>query len=104
VLHSKQISYKVIPTKPLTIDNGVVTIQFDVVNTHSNTLTSVSIRPQAKGIEFSPVEYFIGSMDHDELFTVEFDASVVSDYVLTQQELALITQYRYLLKEKNILQ
>jgi len=85
---------KVIPTKPLTIDNGVVTIQFDVVNTHPSKLSSVSIRPQAEGIEFSPVEYFIGSMDHDELFTVEFDAQVVSDDVLNQQELALIAQYR----------
>jgi hypothetical protein len=85
---------KVIPTKPLTIDNGVATIQFDIVNTHPNTLTSVSIRPQAEGIEFSPVEYFIGSMDHDELFTVEFDARVVSDDVSDQQELELIAQYR----------
>ncbi|KAF5419793.1 MAG: hypothetical protein C5S44_10040 [Candidatus Methanocomedens sp.] len=85
---------KVIPTKPLTIDNGVATIEFDIVNTHPNTLTSVSIRPQAEGIEFSPVEYFIGSMDHDELFTVEFDAQVVSDDVLDQQELALLAQYR----------
>ena len=85
---------KVIPTKPLTIDNGVATIEFDIVNTHPNTLTSVSIRPQAEGIEFSPVEYFIGSMEHDELFTVEFDAQVVSDNVSNQQELELIAQYR----------
>jgi hypothetical protein len=85
---------KVIPTKPLTIDNGVTTIEFDVVNIHPNTLTSVSVRPQAEGIEFSPVEYFIGSMDHDELFTVEFDAQVVSDDVSDQQELTLIAQYR----------
>jgi len=72
----------------------MTTIEFDVVNIHPNTLTSVSVRPQAEGIEFSPVEYFIGSMDHDELFTVEFDAQVVSDDVLDQQELALIAQYR----------
>ncbi len=85
---------KVIPTKPLTIDNGVATIQFDIVNTNPNTLTSVSIRPQAEGIEFSPVEYFIGSMEPDELFTAEFDAQVVSDNISNQQELALIAQYR----------
>ena len=85
---------KVIPTKPLMIDNDVATIEFDVVNTHPNTLTSVSIRPQAEGIEFSPVEYFIGSMDHDELFTVEFDARVVSDNVSNQQDLSLLAQYR----------
>ena len=85
---------KVIPTKPLTIDNGVAIIQFDIVNTHPNTLTSVSIRPQADGIKFSPVEYFIGSMDPDELFTAEFDAQVVSGNISNQQELALIAQYR----------
>ena len=85
---------KVIPTKPLIIDNNVATIEFDVVNTHPNTLTSVSIRPQAEGIEFSPVEYFIGSMDHDELFTVEFDSRVVSDNVSNQQDLTLLAQYR----------
>ncbi|MBN1134489.1 MAG: COG1361 S-layer family protein [Methanosarcinaceae archaeon] len=84
---------KVIPTKPLTIDNGVATIQFDVVNTHPNTLTSVSIRPQAEGIEFSPLEYFIGTMNHDELFTIEFDARPISDDVTTQQDITLITQY-----------
>ena len=84
---------RVIPTKPLTIENGVATIQFDIVNTHPNALTSVSIRPQAEGIEFSPVEYFIGTMDHDELFTVEFDARTISDNVTTQQEITLITQY-----------
>jgi len=85
---------KVIPTKPLTIGNDVTAIEFDVVNTHPNTLTSVSIKPQAEGIEFSPVEYFIGSMDHDELFTVEFDAIVVSDNVSNQQDLTLLAQYR----------
>ena len=85
---------KVIPTKPLTIDNGVAILEFDIVNTHPSTLTSVSIRPQAEGIDFSPKEYFIGSMDHDELFTVEFDAIVVSNNVSKQQDLTLLAQYR----------
>ena len=85
---------KVIPTKPLTIDNDVTTIEFDVVNTHPNTLTSVSISPQAEGIKFSPVEYFIGSMDHDELFTVEFETRVVSDNASNQKDLTLLAQYR----------
>ncbi len=72
----------------------MTTIEFDVVNTHPNTLTSVSIRPRAEGIEFSPVEYFIGSMDHDELFTVEFETRVVSDNVSNRQDLTLLAQYR----------
>ena len=85
---------KVIPTKPMTLENGVATLEFDIVNTHPSTLTSVSIKPQAEGIEFSPMEYFIGSMDHDELFTVEFDAITVSDNISTPADLKLTARYR----------
>ena len=84
---------KVIPTKPLRLINGEAILEFDVVNTHPNTLCSVSIKPQADGVEFSPLEYFIGSMDHDELFTVEFDAAALSDNA-TAEDLVLITRYR----------
>ena len=85
---------KVIPTKPMTLENGVATLEFDIVNTHPSTLTSVSIKPQAEGIEFSPMEYFIGSMDHDELFTVEFDAITVFDNISTPADLKLTARYR----------
>ena len=84
---------KVIPTKPMTLGNGVATLEFDIVNTHPSTLTSVSIKPQVEGVEFSPMEYFIGSMDHDELFTVEFDAITESNDSTTKN-LTLIAQYR----------
>ena len=84
---------KVIPTKPMTLKNGVVNLEFDIVNTHPSTLTSVSIKPRAEGVEFSPMEYFIGSMDHDELFTVEFDAITESNDSTTKN-LTLIAQYR----------
>jgi len=84
---------KVIPTKPMTLKNGVATLEFDIVNTHPSTLTSVSIKPRAEGVEFSPMEYFIGSMDHDELFTVEFDAITESNDS-TPKNLTLIAQYR----------
>ena len=53
-------------TQPLTMDNDVTTIEFDVVNTHPNTLTSVSIMPRAEGIELSPVEYFIFSENEND--------------------------------------
>lgn len=65
---------KVIPSKALELINGKATIEFDVANTHPNELSSVSIRPEAEGVKFYPQEYFIGPMDPDELFTVEFDA------------------------------
>lgn len=65
---------KVIPSKPLRLVNGADTLEFDVANTHPNTLSSVSIRPEAEGIKFYPDEYFIGPMNPDELFTIKFDA------------------------------
>jgi hypothetical protein len=65
---------KVIPSKPLTLINGEATLEFDVANTHPNSFSSVSIRPEAEGVNFYPVEYFIGPMDPDELFTIKFDA------------------------------
>jgi len=65
---------RVIPSKSLQLINGESTIEFDVANTHPNELNSVSIKPEAEGVRFYPAEYFIGPMDSDELFTIEFDA------------------------------
>lgn len=65
---------KVIPSKPLRLVNGEAIVEFDVANTHPNVFNSVSIRPEAEGVNFYPVEYFIGPMDPDELFTIKFDA------------------------------
>lgn len=67
---------KVIPSKPLQMVGGQATVEFDVANTHPNELNSVSIKPEAEGVKFYPAEYFIGPMDSDELFTIEFDATV----------------------------
>ncbi|AKB13312.1 conserved repeat domain-containing protein [Methanosarcina thermophila] len=64
----------VIPSKELTMINGKATIEFDVANTHPNEFNSVSIKPEAEGIRFYPAEYFIGPMNPDELFTIEFTA------------------------------
>jgi len=65
---------KVIPSKELQIVNGESTLEFDVANTHPNEFSSVSIKPEAEGIKFYPAEYFIGPMNQDELFTIEFNA------------------------------
>ncbi|HOA67776.1 MAG TPA: COG1361 S-layer family protein [Methanosarcina thermophila] len=64
----------VIPSKELTMIDGKATIEFDVANTHPNEFNSVSIKPEAEGIRFYPAEYFIGPMNPDELFTIEFTA------------------------------
>ena len=65
---------RVISSKPLRLVNGEATLEFDVANTHPNGFDSVSIKPEAEGVKFYPAEYFIGPMDADELFTIEFDA------------------------------
>ncbi|WMW21320.1 hypothetical protein RE476_07860 [Methanolobus mangrovi] len=67
-------SIKVIPSKPMELINGEGTLEFDVANMHPNTLSSVSVKLSADGVDFSPEEYFVGSMDSDELFTIEVDA------------------------------
>ena len=65
---------RVIPSKELQIVNGRSTLEFDVANTHPNEFSSVSIKPEAEGVRFYPAEYFIGPMNQDELFTIEFNA------------------------------
>ncbi|MGB9938778.1 COG1361 S-layer family protein [Methanosarcina sp.] len=65
---------RVIPSKELTMTDGKATVEFDVANTHPNEFNSVSIKPEAEGVRFYPEEYFIGPMNPDELFTIEFNA------------------------------
>jgi hypothetical protein len=65
---------RVIPSKELQMVEGKARVEFDVANTHPNEYSSVSIKPEAKGVRFYPAEYFIGPMNPDELFTIDFDA------------------------------
>ena len=65
---------RLISSKELTMINGKATVEFDVANTHPNEFNSVSIKPEAEGVRFYPAEYFIGPMNPDELFTIEFNA------------------------------
>lgn len=87
-------SVRVIPSKPLVLENGVGTLEFDVANIHPNMLSSVSIRLESEGIEFSPSEYFIGSMDPDELFTIEINAKAVDDGISFPSDLVIHADYR----------
>ncbi len=45
----------------------------NVANPRENTINAVTIVPSAKGIKFSPDEYYIGTMDSDEVFTISFN-------------------------------
>lgn len=47
-------------------------INLNVANPRDDTLNAVTIVPSAPGIRFSPDEYYIGTMDPDEVFTISF--------------------------------
>ena len=54
-----------VPVKP--------SLSLNVANPRENTINAVTIVPSAPGIVFSPDEYYIGTMDPDEVFTINFD-------------------------------
>ena len=83
---------KVIPSKPLELTNGEGSFEFDVANMHPNTLSSVSVRLVSDELEFSPEEYYIGSMDSDELFTIEIKAT--GDTEATSYPVLIEVEYR----------
>jgi LPXTG-motif cell wall-anchored protein len=87
-------SVKVIPSEQLRIENGEGTLEFDVANVRPNALSSVNVELQAEGVEFSPSPYFIGTMNPDELFTIEVDTSVISDNLTGTRELMITANYR----------
>jgi hypothetical protein len=53
-------------------ETDATTFNLNVANPRENTLNAVTIVPSAKGIVFSPDEYYIGTMDPDEVFTISF--------------------------------
>ncbi len=53
-------------------ESDASSFNLNVANPRENTLNAVTIVPSAKGIVFSPDEYYIGTMDPDEVFTIAF--------------------------------
>lgn len=53
-------------------------VSLDVANPRRNTLNAVTIVPAAGMIEFSPEEYYIGTMEPDEIFTIDFDIKALT--------------------------
>jgi LPXTG-motif cell wall-anchored protein len=53
-------------------ETATSTFNLNVANPRENTLNAVTISPSAPGIVFSPDEYYIGTMDPDEVFTISF--------------------------------
>ena len=57
---------------PSTLMNEVSTISVDVVNRRPNDVTSVIVTPHAKGMTFSPSDYFIGGIPEGNKSTATF--------------------------------
>ncbi|HPC90112.1 MAG TPA: hypothetical protein PLN19_08190 [Methanothrix sp.] len=51
---------------------SATSFNLNVANPRENTLNAVTIVPSADEITFSPDEYYIGTMDPDEVFTISF--------------------------------
>jgi hypothetical protein len=92
-------SLEVIPSKSLTIENGQGTLEFDVANVHPNALSSVAVSLEAEGVSFSPSNYFVGSMDPDELFTIEIDAKSDQKEFTGTRNVTIIASFRNGLNE-----
>ncbi|NPE28871.1 hypothetical protein HNV12_13085, partial [Methanococcoides sp. SA1] len=56
---------------------------------------------EADGVEFLPQEYFVGSMDSDELFTIEIEAQAVDPDQTGPVNLTINTNYRNGLNEHD---
>lgn len=92
-------SVRIVPSKPLKLENGKGTLELDVANIHPNSLSSVSVRLEADGIDFSPAEYFVGSMDPDELFTIQIYGETTSSDDTSPKKVKITANYRNGLNE-----
>ncbi len=92
-------SLRIVPSKPLKLENGKGTLEFDVANIHPNSLSSVSVRLEADGVDFSPAEYFVGSMDPDELFTIQIYGETSSSDDTSPRKVSITANYRNGLNE-----
>lgn len=87
-------SVRIIASKPLKLENGIGKLQFDVANVRKNTISAVSVKLAAEGIEFSPSEYFIGSIGPDELYTIEVEAEDISENKNETRPLTLVAAFK----------
>jgi hypothetical protein len=77
-----------VPTKP--------SIDLNIANPRENTLNAVTIVPLAPGIRFSPDEYYIGTMDPDEVFTISFgvDSGDPARPILGPVNLSFVSKFK----------
>lgn len=82
-----------VPTKP--------SIDLNVANPREDTLNAVTIVPTAPGIRFSPDQYYIGSMDPDEVFTISFGIDSAGASAPTARQTHGLTNVSFVSKFKN---
>jgi hypothetical protein len=72
------------------------TFNLNVANPRENTLNAVTIVPSADGVIFSPDEYYIGTMDPDEVFTISFGiaAEDEKDGLKDQVNLSFVARFK----------
>ncbi|MHC1593633.1 MAG: COG1361 S-layer family protein, partial [Methermicoccaceae archaeon] len=63
---------KVIQSKQGVLTGGSGTLEVEVANVRDGSLKAVSLIPESDVLEFEPAEYFVGEMNPNELYTVEF--------------------------------
>lgn len=85
---------RIIASKPLKLENGKGKLQFDVANIRQNSISAVSVKFIADGIEFSPSEYFIGSIGSDELYTIEINAEDAVKNDNDTRPLTLVAEFK----------
>ncbi|NPU87597.1 hypothetical protein [Methanothrix sp.] len=77
-------------------DTTMGSINLNVANPRENTVNAVTIIPSARGVRFSPEEYYIGTMDPDEVFTISFKVDPIG-----QTELNAPTNLSFVARFKN---
>lgn len=62
----------IILSKQPRLVSGRSTLDVDVANVRHSTLDAVSVVPESDVLAFEPSEYFVGQMDPNDLFTLQF--------------------------------
>lgn len=60
----------ILATVPSTVMNEISTIEIDIINTRSNDISNVIMKPEGDGVKFNPSEVFVGAIPSGNKSTV----------------------------------
>lgn len=69
-------------------------INLNVANPRENTLNAVTIVPSAEGMRFSPERYYIGTMDADEVFTINFGVDYSDPAARSARTVSFVAEFK----------